>query len=79
MVPQPRVRYHNAIAQKTGIGLIIDQNGTENYVNRGPQIHPYRGDEPGLSISPSIARGQGRGDMKRLLLWMNYKCKPSRQ
>ena len=34
MVPQPGVRYHNAIGQKTGIGLIIDQ---KNHVNRGPQ------------------------------------------
>lgn len=38
MVPQPGVRYHDAIGQKTGIGLIIDQKGTENHVNRGPQI-----------------------------------------
>ena len=38
MVPQPGVRYHDAIGQKIGIGLIIDQKGTENHVNRGPQI-----------------------------------------
>lgn len=38
MAPHPGVRYHNAIGQKTGIGLIIDQKGTKNHVNRGPQI-----------------------------------------
>lgn len=38
MVPQPGVRYHDAIGQKIGIGLIIDQKGTENHVNRGPKI-----------------------------------------
>ena len=30
MVPQPGVQYNNAMAQTTGIGLIIDQKGSKN-------------------------------------------------